>query len=48
MDVLALDSSVDITCEHSEFDAGMLSLQTDGAAVVNVEVGVTVWCVWTV
>ena len=45
MDVLALDSAVDITCEHSKFDAVMLSLKTDAAAVGNVEVGVTVWCV---
>lgn len=48
MDVLAVDSAVDITCEHGEFNAKMLSLKTDAAAVGSVEVGVTVWCVWTV
>lgn len=46
MDVLAVDSTVDITCEHSELETKMGALRKDAAAVGNVEVGV--WSVWTI
>ena len=47
MDVLAVDSTVDITCEHSEFETEMSALRKDAAAVGSVEVG-SAWSVWPI
>ena len=46
MDVLAVDSAVDITCEHNAFEAEVRALRTDAVAVGNVEVGVWSVCMW--
>ena len=39
MDVLAVDSAKDITCEHQDFEIEMRTLRMDVTAVGSVEVG---------
>lgn len=46
MDVLAVNSAVDITCEHNAFEAEMRALRTNAVALGSVEVGVWSVCMW--